>query len=73
MKERRLPTSFSRSSWGVGLQINLMFAASSVVIVRSESFSVKSWEKFYYIIKGRGGGVRVLLVLVMLGLEEVSQ
>ena len=46
MKQMRLPTSSSRSSWSVELQRNLMFATSSGVIVRSESFSLESWEKF---------------------------
>ena len=45
MKYMILPTSYSRSSWSVELQRNLMFATSSDVIVRSESFSMESWEK----------------------------
>ena len=45
VKQRILPTSTSRSSWILELQRNLMFAASSVVIVRSESFSMDSWVK----------------------------
>ena len=45
MKQMRLPTSYSRSSWSMELQRNLMFATSSGVIVRSESFSMESWEK----------------------------
>ena len=46
MKYMIFPTSSSRSSWSVELQRNLMFATSSGVIVRSESFSMDSWEKF---------------------------
>ena len=45
MKQMRLPTSSSRSSWSVELQKNLMFATSYDVIVRSESFSMESWQK----------------------------
>ena len=41
-EQRRFPTSFYRSSWSVVLQRNLMFAASSDVSVRSESFSMES-------------------------------
>ena len=46
MKQMRFPKYSSRSSWSVELQRNLMFATSSGVIVRSESFSMDSWEKF---------------------------
>ena len=45
MKHMIFPTSSSRSSWGVELQRNLMFATSSDVIVRIDSFSMESWEK----------------------------
>ena len=46
VKQRRLPTSSSRYSCGVELQRNLIFAASSGVIVRWESLSMESWGKF---------------------------
>ena len=45
MKQMRLPTSYSIYSWSVELQINPMFSTSYGVIVRSESFSMESWEK----------------------------
>ena len=45
MKQMIFPTSSYRSSWSVELQRNLMFATSSDVIVRIESFSMESWEK----------------------------
>ena len=60
--QRRLPTSFYRYSWSVVFQRNLMFAASSGVIVKSKTLSMESWEKFYKRIRGRGGGERILLV-----------
>ena len=44
-KQRIFTTPFSRSSWSVVLQRNLRFAASSGTIVRSESLSMKYWEK----------------------------
>ena len=44
-KHRRFPTSFSRSYWSVVLQRNLMFAASSGIIVRSDILSMESCEK----------------------------
>ena len=43
-KQRIFTTPFSRSSWSVVLQRNLMFAASFGVIVRSDSLSKKSWD-----------------------------
>ena len=46
MKRMIFQTSSSRSSWSVEFQRNLMFATSSGVIVRSESFSMEPWEKF---------------------------
>ena len=42
VKKRRFPTYYSRYSWGVELQRNLMFSTSSVVIVRWESLMVAS-------------------------------
>ena len=45
MKQMILPTSYSRYSWSVKLHRNPMFATSYGVIVRSESFSMESWEK----------------------------
>ena len=39
-----------------------MFAASSSVIVRSESLSMESWEKFNNRIRVRGVGGRILVV-----------
>ena len=45
VKQGILPTSTSSSSWIVELQRNLIFAASSGVIFRSERFSMESWEK----------------------------
>ena len=44
-KQIRSPTSFSRSPCSVVLQRNLMFAASSGVILRSESLSMDYWGK----------------------------
>ena len=45
-KRRSLPTSSSRSSWGVELQRDLMSAASSGVIVIWARLSMASREKF---------------------------
>ena len=42
VKQRILPTSSSRYSLSVELKRNLMFAASSSVIVKSKSFSIES-------------------------------
>ena len=58
MKQRIFPTYTSRSPWSLELQRNLMFAASSGVIMRSEIFSMDSWVRFYKIIGCRGGGGR---------------